>query len=219
MSSKETYIKAKKIHNNVASLYKIKLTKSMPIKAICEMIDDIESRGIEVKVVNSPSSYIEGKIYNIKTFKIGRNYPLELSNDTKVFYFYQWSRSKADVDGVDHSLIRFDTDVELLPWPPKMYRIYLYEKDPSKTPKRPEPPEPKVIKEAEWPIGPEMVEESDVTCGCVCECNRPVVDNDKLCPACQGRPKHRVNIKDILAIPEKKAWLMTQAIKVTRFFK
>jgi hypothetical protein len=212
MSSKETYIKAKKIHNNVTSLYKIKLTKSMPIKAICEMIDDIESRGIEVKVVNSPSSYIEGKIYNIKTFKIGRNYPLELPNDIKVFYFYQWSRNKADADGVDHSMIRFDTDVELLPWPPKMYRIYLYEKDPSKTPKQPE-----------WPIGPEMVEESDVnikeTCGCACECNRPVEDNDKLCPACQGRPNKRVDIKTILAIPEKKAWLIAQAVKAARFFK
>lgn len=57
------------------------------------------------------------------------------------------------------------------------------------------------------------------TCGCICECNRPVEDGDKLCKVCQGKPNKRVDIKALLKDPIAKAKMIVDAVKAARFFK
>lgn len=121
----ESYIKAQRVFNNLTTtLLGKNASESIPTTEICEFIDNLEKRGIEVKVVTTPDQFMDGERRIIKTFKIGRNYPLELPDDTKVFYFYMWYRYHSDSE---HSVIRFDTDVELM-WPPKVHRVYLYER-------------------------------------------------------------------------------------------
>lgn len=180
--------KAREIHNNNYETIGGSST-SVSVEEIVAMIMDLESKGIEVKVVNLPDTFMDGKRRIIKTFKIGRNYPLEIPLNTTIFYFYMWYRHKGDPDGVDHSIIRFDTDVDFLSNPPQIHRVYLYEGVSFKK------------------------------CECICGCEKPVTKG-QICSTCKGPDKNkRIDIKALLRDPIKKARMIADAVRTSRFFK
>ena len=79
-------------------------------------------------------------------------------------------------------------------------------------PKRPITPKPNIKVP---PQKPKPIK----TCGCICDCNRPVENDDKLCKICQGKPNKRVDIKALLKDPIEKAKMIANAVRTSRFFK